>query len=242
MTDWELFREACLTLIAGGNPYAIQQYHMQYFNPMWTLLPLIPLALLPWLTGLIANGILSIMSMLFISHRLEIGLWGFFWLAISPMHVQSILYGNIEWLALIGILFPAPIAMFFFSIKPQATIGLIMLVILNQWQTKRWKGVMITMLPVTIAFFLSFIIWGLPPIPVNNPAQRSYFPLSLLVGLPALIMALKSQNEKWALFSSPFLSPYVTFHGYLPILFAFNGKWVAIITIVLFIPFILGIF
>ena len=46
--DWETYyRPAALGLLAGIDPYAIQGF----FHPIWTLLPILPLAWLPLSIG-----------------------------------------------------------------------------------------------------------------------------------------------------------------------------------------------
>ena len=242
MTDWDVFREAALALLSGHNPYLIGQGEMRFYNPVWALFPLLPFALLSPIKGLLLNALVSTIVLAGVTRRLKMGLWGFFLVAISPMHLQSMLYGNIEWLPLMGVFFPAPIAMIFFVIKPQATIGLILLMLFRQWRENRWGGVAWALLPVVILSGLSVLMWGFPPLPgSNNPGQRSLFPFSLVVGLPALFLALRRDDERLAAFVGPFVSPYVTFHGYLPALFPFKGKWLVLAVLVAFIPVFFGV-
>jgi hypothetical protein len=240
--DWDIFREACLALLSGHNPYLVGQGQMQFFNPVWTLIPLIPLALLPSFAGYILNALTSMAVMLGVTKRLKMTAWEFFFVAISPMHLQSMIYGNIEWIPLLGILMPAPLALVFFATKPQATIGLILLLLFNQWTEGGWKKLIITLAPTILVIGISFVLWGMPPIPgVNNPGQRSLFPWSLLAGIPALVLAIRNRDQRMAAFVGPFVSPYVTFHGYLPALFPFKGKWMALAVAISFIPVLLGI-
>jgi hypothetical protein len=242
MTDWDIFRSACIALFSGQNPYLVGQGEMRFYNPAWTLLPIAPLAAFPPVIGLLLNALVSLIALLFVSRKLKLSLLEFFLLEISPMHLQSMIFGNIEWLPLLGLLFPAPIAMLFFSTKPQSTIGLMLLLLWKEWKERRWKGVLFTLAPTVFCFLLSTILWGLPPIPgFNNPGQHSLFPFSLLVGIPVLIMALRTKEERLAAFVGPFVSPYVTFHGYLPALLPFKGKWMVIAVIISFLPVILRI-
>jgi len=242
MTDWDIFRNAVQALFSGQNPYSVGQGELRFFNPPWMLLPIAPLAALPPLTGLLLNALVSLFVLLLVSRHLKMTKWEFFLIAICPMHLQSMLFGNVEWLPLLGLLFPAPIAMVFFTTKPQATLGFILLVLLRQWKTGRWRGLVLTMAPTVILAILSFVLWGLPPVPgLNNPGQRSLFPFSLLLGIPALIFALRNNDDRMAGFVGPFVSPYVTFHGYLPAIFPFKGKWMVLAVIASFIPVLLGL-
>lgn len=242
MSDWDIFRSACLALISGENPYLVGEGHLRFFNPIWTLFPLVPLALFPPLVGQLLNAVVSVVTMLLVSRRLKLGHWGFFWIAISPMHVHSMVYGNVEWMPLLGLLFPAPVAMLFFTTKPQAAIGLILLTLLNEWRAARWKGVIVAVAPTIALAVSSVCVWGLPPVPgPGNPGQHSLFPYSLLVGVPALVWALRTGDERWAAFVGPFVSPYVTFHGYLPALLPLKDKWMVLAVLVTYAVIITGI-
>jgi hypothetical protein len=242
LTDWGVFRSAVLALFSGQNPYSVGQGEMRFFNPPWMLLPIAPLAALPPLTGLLLNGIISLLALLFVSRRLKLSKWEFFLLAICPMHLQSMVFGNVEWLPLLGLLFPAPIALLFFTTKPQSTLGFILLTLLRQWKAGRWRGLALALAPTAVFAIISVVLWGLPPVPgPNNPGQHSLFPFSLLLGIPALILALRNQDDRMAGFVGPFVSPYVTFHGYLPALLPFRGKWMVVGVVISFIPVLLGI-
>jgi hypothetical protein len=242
LTDWDVFREACLALLSGNNPYLVGVGEMRFYNPVWTLVPILPFSFLPPLTGLFLNALISIAVLMAVTRKLEMSIWEFFWVVISPMHLQSMLYGNIEWVPLLGILFPAPLAMVFFTTKPQATFGLILLTLLTQWRKESWKGLFLALAPTVVLFAVSLWLWGFPPVPgIHNPGLRSLFPYSLIVGLPALLLSLKRSDVRLAAFVGPFVSPYVTFHGYLPALFPFKGKWMALAVLVAFIPVLLGI-
>lgn len=242
MTDWDVFRSAALALFSGHNPYSVGQGDTRFFNPPWMLIPIAPLAALPPLVGLLLNALVSIFVLLLVSRRLKLTQWEFFLLAISPMHLQSLIFGNVEWLPLLGLIFPAPIALLFFSTKPQSTLGFIFLLFLRQWKAGRWKGLALTLAPTVLFAIVSVVLWGFPPVPgLNNPGNRSLFPYSLLLGIPALILALRKNDDRMAGFVGPFVSPYVTFHGYLPALLPFRGKWMALAVAVSFIPVILGL-
>lgn len=226
LTDWDIYRLAVKALLSGANPYLVGAGEMRFFNPPWTLIPLIPLGIAPWYVGYLANALMSFITLLLVTRRLRISAWGFFLIAISPMNLQSIIYGNIEWLPLLGLLAPSPLALLLFAIKPQATIGLILLTIWEEWKKEKYKGVLLAIAPTIILGVLSLVIWGLPPIPgPNNPGQHSLFPFSLLLGVPALYFSIVNQDRRIAALAGPFISPYVTFHGYLPALLPLKGKW-----------------
>lgn len=237
--DWIVFRAACWALLTGQNPYLVGHGQMRFFNPPWTLIPLMPLALFPPTIGYYLNMLVSLVSLLLVARHLKLGLWEFVCLAISPMHVQSVMDGNIEWVPLLGLLMPPPLAVLFYATKPQAGMGLIFLVLLKQWEKAQWRGIISALLPTVVCEIIALGLWGLPPVPAQgNWGQLSLFPYSLLLGLPALFLTWKTRREDIAAFVGPFVAPYVTFHGYLPALLVIRGKWRWLVVVALYAGFL----
>lgn len=241
MTDWEILREAAIALLSGQNPYLVGSGELLFFNPPWALIAVIPFVTLPLITGLLINAVISVIVLLFVARHLKLSLWEFFFIAISPMMLQSMIFGNIEWMPMLGLLFPAPLAMLFFVTKPQAALGWIILFLVRGWKIGRWKRVTVILVPTILVTAVSLTLWGLPPIPgTENPGQYSFFPISLLLGIPALIWALKNDDERIAGFVGPFMAPYVSFHGYIHALFALKGKWLILVVMVTFLAVVFG--
>ncbi len=235
--DWDVFRAAALALLHGQNPYEVGAGGMRFFNPPWAAALLIPLALLPRLPGLIVLALVSTISLLLVARRMGMGLWGSVLLVTSLMHIESMLNGNIEFLPWLGVLFPAPVALIFFTIKPQATLGVIVLVLWAEWQDNGWVGLLKTLAPTAILTALWLLIWGLPPVrPAENASNFSLFPYSLFIGVPALAYALWRRDLRWAAFAGPLFSPYVIYHTYLALLFPLRGVWLLLAWLAAFIP------
>ena len=49
---------------------------------------------------------------------------------------------------------------------------------------------------------------------------------------------MRWQRPRWAAFSGPFLTPYLAYHGYLPVLFAFQGISLLVVWALTWIPII----
>lgn len=235
--DWDVFRAASLALLRGQNPYEVGSEGMRFFNPPWTVLLLVPVALLPRIPGLIVLALISTVSLLLVARRMGMGLWGSVLLVTSLMHIESMLNGNIEFLPWLGVLFPAPVALLFFAIKPQATAGAIALVLLGEMQDNGWVGLLKALAPTAALTALWLLIWGPPPTkPFSDAINFSLFPYSLIVGLPALFYALARRDLRWAALAGPLLSPYVPFHTYLAVLFPLRGVWLLLAWLAAFIP------
>ncbi len=234
-TDWDLFRRAILAFLHGQNPYLVGTGFMRFYNPPWTL-PLLAPFLLFGKYAILVLAIVSVASLVAVSVRLRLGALGALLVVTSAMHLQSVRAGNIEWLPWLGIFFPAPIAMLFYLIKPQVTIGVILLLLQDQWMRFGWRGIARTTAPAVVLLLLAILAWGVPSTPTASSWNLSLFPFSLLIGLPTLVIALRRRSFRLAAFAGPWLVPYQSYHGYLSILFAFSGVPMLAVWAISYVP------
>jgi hypothetical protein len=145
-------------------------------------------------------------------------------LLLSPPVLHNILNSNIDWLALLGILFPPWIGLFFLVIKPQIGIGVAVFWLVSTWREGGFWKVVRTFAPVAIALGLSLIIFG--PWPLSSVQtlgfwwNSSLWPVSLPLGLTLLVTAIRKNDIRYAMAASPCLSPYILFHSWVVVLFA----------------------
>ena len=226
LTDWDIFNLAIQALLQGVNPYTIGTGQFRFFNPVWTLFFLSPFSLFQnkWI-AMLAMGLVSIIVFMLVSKKFKIGLLGFLLIALSPMHLYSMAWGNIAWLPWIGVLVSPWLGMLFLATKPQATLVVMLVTVLKQWDRYKLLGVIKTVLPIAIVTLITVGIWGLPTLPdvEANVGNVSLFPYSLVLGIPALIYALVRRDLRWGAFATPFLMPYSCYHGFIGILFPFSG-------------------
>jgi hypothetical protein len=129
--------------------------------------------------------------------------------------VFSLLFGQIDGMVSLGLIFPRSIGLFFILAKPQIGVIVAIFWLAEAWREGRWKLVLRTFSPVIVAFLLSFILFGFWPLIIlthnliNTQHNTSLWPLSIAIGLPLLIYALFKRKENFALMSGSFLSPYV---------------------------------
>ena len=119
-------------------------------NPVWILLPLIPLGMLPQRLGLIFFFVLILVIYIFIGlklHAQPISLTAFM---LSPGIFLSLQQLNIDAIVLLGFLLPAPLGLFFVLAKPQIGIGMAVYWLVEAWRTGGLRKVLITFAPVTI--------------------------------------------------------------------------------------------
>jgi hypothetical protein len=216
LIDWErTYRPATILLISGHSPYDIKSF----LNPPWALIPLIPIAFLP---SKIGGGILfaiSLSAIIYVAVRMgatPISLIGFL---ISFPVLFLLLFGQIDWLILLGILMPPQIGLFFVLVKPQAGLAIAIFWLFEAFHKGGIRRVLIEFSPVVIMFGLSTIIYGFWFL--NTPSELftakynfSLWPLSIPIGAVLLINALRNRKKEISIMSSPFLSPYVAPHSW----------------------------
>jgi len=228
LQDWQAYRAAVLAFLAGQNPYHAGWGIFRFFYPPWALIALLPYALLPHDAAFFAMAITSSLVLIMLSRRFGLGTLGTFFLLSTPMHLYALGYGNAAWLPWIGLLLPTPLALIFLSIKPHVTFAVILVVLLREWDRRGLYGVMLAAAPTALLTIVWLALWGLPDLGGPNIGNISLFPWTLLLGIPALAIALHRRSVRMAAFANPFLIPYVTFHGYLGTAFAFPfWAWLA---------------
>lgn len=221
MQDWQAYRAAALALLAGQNPYHAGWGIFRLLYPPWALILILPYVLLSHDAAFFAMSITSIIVLAILARHFRLGTMGTFFLISTPMHLYALGYGNVVWLPWIGLFFPAPIALIFLTTKPHVTFAVILVILLREWNRAGLQGVLIAIAPTALLTAIWLIAWGVPDFGGANIGNVTFFPWSLLVGVPALIAALRRRSIRLAAFANPFLVPYTTFHGYLGTAFAF---------------------
>lgn len=212
--DFEIFASAARVMLAGGSPYLVSGF----YNPFWTLIPIIPFAVLPEPIG---YGLFaSVNILLYACAAYRIGVRNKLVLLIVTVILGGsiALIGNIEGWFLLGMVLPPQIGMFFLMMKPQtgASVALVL-----AWIAYRRGGipdVLRLVLPVLAGFAISFVLYGdwfMSAATLRSAAwNASLWPWSLVIGLPVLCAAIVFKNLRLALVSAPFLSPYVSVWAY----------------------------
>lgn len=215
--DWTItFRPAALTLLSGLSPYG----RVYYVHAPWTLIPLIPLAILPEEVGRTVLLFCSLASYTFVAHKLGGKKIAIAMFLLSPLVLHVILNGNMDWLAVLGFVMPPQFGLFFISIKPQIGIAVAPFWLFEAWRDGGWKQVLKTFTPFTIVLLLSFAIFGLWPLETVRENitgvffNASLWPLSIPVGLTLFVTAIRKRKLEYAMAASPLLSPYLLFYSW----------------------------
>lgn len=228
--DWDVFREAIFETLAGRNPYRPTRDTMLFYNPPWALIPLLPLAFLPRTAAVLLLAIASILTVTAVSRKLGHGLAGTVLIASSALHVEAMGHGQIEFLPWLGLFFPLPVALLFLTIKPQATMGVILLLLWREVKRKEngWLSAAKAAAPTVILGALTLIFWGLPPRPQHLSSSWFWIAKTIVLGVPALVLGIKRDDLAVAAAAGPLIGPYAIFHSYLSVLFPFKRLWLLI--------------
>ena len=213
--DWnEFFYPYSVAVLHGQNPFAL---HHGLFVP-WVLVFTVPFAALPPRLGVALFFCFTIASYAFIAHRLgakELALTAFMF---SPPVSTQLLILNVDVFVFWGFILPPPIAVVLLLIKPQVGGVFALYLLLQQWRNGGWRGLLLTIAPTVIVMGLSFLLFGnwlafqyaTFVNVVRQSANTSLFPISLVAGIPLLVLALWYRRRRPAIAATILCSPYVT--------------------------------
>ncbi len=233
--DWrDTYRPATLAVISGKSPYSVDIF----FSAPWGLIPFIPLALLPVNIGRAILLLIGIGSFAFTAYKLGAKPLAMTAFLLSPPVIHCLLNSNIEWLPLLGLIMPPQIGLFFIAIKPQIGIGVGIFWLIEAWRRKGFQEVIRVFWPITLTLLISFLLFGLWPLrfrdtmTLTRAYNASLWPSSIPVGLTLLVASIRTRNVRYALASSPCLSPYVLLHAWVGALVSIVSQPIETITAV----------
>ncbi|MFZ3078832.1 MAG: hypothetical protein WA109_04025 [Bellilinea sp.] len=214
--DWsKVFRPAALALINGRSPYEINYF----INPPWVLIPFLPLLLVPEAVGRAIVTLYALIALAYLTYRLGAKPIASLLFLLSPPVIQMIQDGSIDWLAALGFIFPPQIGLFFVVVKPQVGIAVVIFWLVQSWRKGRLREIIRVFAPISLVTIISLGVFGFWPLGINNALKwgvtASLWPLSIPIGLVLIVGAIRKQKIKYAMASSPFLSPYVILHSWI---------------------------
>lgn len=206
------FLPAARALLAGQSPYDVAGF----YNPPWALVPVVP-ALLPGGLGIYFG--LSLVVLAYVAYKRGASPLNMALFLTAPPVVQSYYQGNLEWVALAGLLLPPRWGLLLLAVKPQVGAGAAAWWVYDAWRRGGWRLVGATVLPLAAALAGSFVVFGAWPLAAREAPtlawNASLWPLGLVGGLVMLSLAARREDGlDLALAASPLLSPYVAFSSY----------------------------
>ncbi len=214
-SDWsETYRPASLNLVQGKSPYLIRSY----VAPPWLLIPLIPLAVFPEPVGRISIFWLTIASYALIAHKYGAKVGSVIALLVSYPVVYGLIYGQVDWLAMLGILLTPWLGLGLLMGKPQVGIGVAIFLGYDAWKIGGIRKLIFTFLPLACLAAVCYLIFGSDLVAkssfVLSPTNASFWPRSLPIGLVILVASFRSRKKILSLAASPFLAPYLSVHSW----------------------------
>lgn len=212
-SDWSgVYRPATLNLISGTSPYSIDNY----VAPPWLLIPLIPLAVLPERIGRVLVFGLNIAMLAYLAHKNGASLTSIIAILVSYPVIYGLIYGQLDWLIMMGLVLPPWLGLILLMVKPQIGIGVAVYLAYSIWENSGVKKLLATFLPLFSLVLVCYLIFGLTFFTkaslVICPTNTSLWPRSIPIGLAILTIAIR-KREKWlSMSASPFLSPYMPIH------------------------------
>jgi len=213
--DWiDYFRPAALEMLAGRSPYTVEGF----VNPPWLLIPLLPIALLPEKVGGAVMFVLLLGAFGYTAYRLKAKPLAMLAIILSAPVVYSLRYAQTDGLAALGFVLPPQIGLFFVLAKPQAGLAVALFWLVEAWREGGVKRVARTFAPVTLAYLLSFAIYGIWLTrgmgSIGLDCNISFWPTSLPIGLILLVHALRHRRFHTSIIAGPFFSPYLAIHSW----------------------------
>lgn len=129
--DWETsYRLASLAILSGESPY---QVDLLLATP-WSVVPLLPLAILPLEIGRAALFWISLAAFAYAAYRLGARPVGVGQFLLSPPVVHCLLNANIEWIPLLGCVLPPQVGLLLLTAKPQTGEAVAVFWVIEAWR------------------------------------------------------------------------------------------------------------
>jgi len=132
-----------------------------------------------------------------------------------------LLAGNLDAFVQLGVFLPPAWGLLALMVKPQIGIGVAIYYFVEALRQRenRVVGIIRTFWPVTIASLAAailFPVWVTRMINMPDSVwNRSLFPYGIPIGLFFLYLAIRRRNVFFALASSAFFAPHLTFYTYM---------------------------
>lgn len=226
--DWDgFFLPATLTMLRGGNPFEVYGY----FSPPWLLVGLVPFAVMPYDLGRMLMLACSVVSLALVARFMGASILATIAVILSPLAFTSIAWGNVEWIALLGLLFPPSLGIVFLSVKPQMTFCVIIFLLIETWRERGAKQVLFAIAPTAILFAFSIALYGLYPLKwfeYQAGFNLSFYPYTLPVGICLMIQTIRTRKIGYALAASPLFFATFSMQAWMVILIAISSSTIEV--------------
>jgi hypothetical protein len=215
-------------LQAGRAVWALQNPYQEtiaFYSPPWMLFIIAPLSLLPGQSAFILWTLIGIAAYLTAFRRMGMDWSAVYVLLFSPFVVGNLVFGNYDWLVLLGGTLVPTVGIWFLAVKPQLGVALAGLWAWRSFKIS-WRSFLLIVLPILMAFLLSFIFGYRFPDPNDLRWSKDIWPWGIPIGMAIAFFAYRRQDLLLSLAAAPFLSPYVSWHSWIVVLLPLSrNRW-----------------
>ncbi|MBI5667576.1 MAG: hypothetical protein HZC41_06175 [Chloroflexi bacterium] len=229
-TDWvQYFLPAIELLLRGVDPYQ----SVYIVNPPWTFFMLAPVGLLPHSLAVVIGAVLPVLALVYAAWKVRkpylIAIVG-----LTFPFIYLCVYGNLDWMVLLGVLGANSLSPFLLTVKPQAG-ALVLVSLLGRLKGKSWQAyarvfgpflvigsLLLLLFPGFMGYLTTFNVR------LAEVATFSLFPYTLPLVPPLLWLAYRRADPLYGTLASLCISPYFLFWSVVPTLFLIasrNWKW-----------------
>jgi hypothetical protein len=225
MNDWDkTYIAGVIAFLTGRDPYSSTQL---FASPPWSLFVLTPFF---WVPPQLAM-IFPLLALFYLSVRQKkkyllpiVGL--------SFPFIACSVYGNVDWIVMIGVVIGGPFGTILDTVKPQAGIFAVVAELAkrntNESRLKLLLPLAVLVL-LTVPLLASWWHWMFIIGDMNDGIRNfSLFPFTIPLGLAGLYLTWRRKDPLWGVVASLSFSPYFYIHSLLPLLFLLadrNWKW-----------------
>lgn len=205
--------------LQGGNPYVgmgPDTYQAPF--PFWTFIILSPLAYLPYWVGRTLLFVISFAAFGYTAYRMKVKHWQVILFMTSAAVIGCLNNGNIDWLVTLGLWMPPWLGLFFVLMKPQVGAGIALFWVFIYWRELGWKAVLKMLAPVSVAYAVSFLLYGLWMFQnfdysYNNESWDT-FPWTIPLGFFLLYYSTRHYDRSLPALGTALLAPYISQFSY----------------------------
>ena len=220
--DFGMLRAAAESGLNLQNPYTAGP---GFYNPPWMLLFMAPFAMIPQQTGFVVWTVIGVACYALAFRRMGIDWPAAVILIFSPLAVGNLMFGNYDWLILLGATLPAVWGVWLVALKPQLA-GV--LVLLWMWQNAKQglRAFAIVVLPIASVTLISILLGYRLPASGAMQWSADVWPWGLPAGAVLAYFAYRRSDPVLALAAAPFFSPYVVWHSWIVVLLPLaRNRW-----------------
>ncbi|MBP7686318.1 MAG: hypothetical protein KA765_00315, partial [Thermoflexales bacterium] len=200
INDFQVFYNAAVAWLSGASPYSVYGF----WNPVWGVLPFLPLTLLPitvaqwvWVVATLLGAMLALARFKVPPVRVAA------FVLLSPFCLLNFHFANVDWLVLLGATLPPQVGIWLVALKPQTGFVVIMGWTLRTWRKDGWRGVAKLLLPISIVVVIQLVTIGFGvPDAKATASNFSLLPWGIPFGVLMLIKYVREGETSDALISA----------------------------------------